>query len=115
VIFNNDFKLTLIKSLHTLVWLVMTAATVWIFRSILRQQFDVRFKIALGLISVEVLVLLVNRFTCPLTPLARSYSDSQAPNFDIYLPAFLARHNKTIFSGLFALMILLHFWMRSQA
>jgi hypothetical protein len=36
-----------------------------------------------------------------LTDLAASFTDNRPDNFDIYLPMWLARHNKTIFGSLF--------------
>jgi len=54
-----------------------------------------------------VLVLVVNRMTCPLTDVASRYTDDRRANFDIYLPEWLARHNKTIFGSLYVAAILL--------
>jgi len=47
---------------------------------------------------------------CPLTVVAIKYSDSAKPNFDIYLPGWLAKYNKLIYTTLFiiALIILLY-------
>jgi hypothetical protein len=39
---------------------------------------------------------------CPLTAVAARYTAERRPNFDIYLPAWLARHNILIFSTLYA-------------
>jgi hypothetical protein len=36
-----------------------------------------------------------------LTDLASGYTKERADNFDIYLPLWLARHNKTIFGTMF--------------
>ena len=52
---------------------------------------------------MEVAILLVNRMRCPLTGVAARYTDDRADNFDIFLPEWLARHNKLIFGTLFAL------------
>ena len=46
------------------------------------------------MVIVEGLVLLVFGGRCPLTILARTYSDSDRDNFDIFLPNWLARYNK---------------------
>jgi hypothetical protein len=54
-----------------------------------------------GLVLVECAVLAVNRGLCPLTDLAGRYTDERTDNFDIYLPLWLARRNKTIFGTLF--------------
>ena len=56
-----------------------------------------------GIVFVEIIILLVNRWRCPLTAVAARYTSDRRPNFDIYLPAWLARHNKGIFGTLFGL------------
>jgi hypothetical protein len=38
-----------------------------------------------------------------LTGIAARYTDDRRANFDIYLPEWLARHNKTIFGALYLL------------
>lgn len=45
---------------------------------------------------MEGITLLIFKFFCPLTILAQKYSNSTKDNFDIYLPNWLARHNKKI-------------------
>jgi hypothetical protein len=37
-----------------------------------------------------------------LTDVAARYTDARQDNFDIYLPLWLARHNKSIFGTLYA-------------
>jgi hypothetical protein len=63
--------------------------------------------IGYGLIGAEVLTLLVFKFYCPLTVWARRYSDSQAANFDIFLPEWLAKYNKQIYSAIMVVVIAL--------
>ena len=53
------------------------------------------------LILVECGVLALNRGRCPLTNWARRFTDERRDNFDIFLPEWLARHNKAIFGTLF--------------
>lgn len=57
--------------------------------------------IAIALVIGEGVVLLIFKMFCPLTLLARKYSDSNRDNFDIYIPNWLARHNKLIFTTIF--------------
>jgi hypothetical protein len=57
--------------------------------------------IGIGLIIGEGMILLIFKMSCPLTVLARNYSDSQKDNFDIFLPNWLAKHNKLIFTSIF--------------
>mgnify|MGYP001340873757 CR=1 FL=1 len=58
-----------------------------------------------GIVFVEVAVLVINRWTCPLTKLAGRFTAERHDNFDIYLPLWLARHNKLIFGVLFCVGI----------
>ena len=48
-----------------------------------------------------------------LTPIAARYTDARHDNFDIYLPAWLARHNKTIFGALYGggILFTLALWL----
>jgi hypothetical protein len=39
----------------------------------------------------------------PLTAIAERYTDDRRANFDIWLPEWLARHNKSIFGTMFVL------------
>lgn len=61
--------------------------------------------IGIALILLEGIVLLIFRKMCPLTILARKYSDSTKNNFDIYLPDWLAKHNKMIYTTLFIIIL----------
>jgi len=46
-------------------------------------------------------VLLLNGGRCPLTPVAARYTTDRRANFDIFLPEWLARHNKALFGSLY--------------
>ena len=58
-----------------------------------------------AIVFVEIAILVVNGWRCPLTSLASRYTQERHDNFDIYLPLWLARHNKLIFGVLFCLGI----------
>lgn len=70
-----------------------------------------------AMVLVEVLVLLLNRMRCPLTAVAARYTDDREPNFDIYLPRWVARNNKLIFGALYAagLALTAVLWVSSRA
>ena len=76
-----------------------------------------RFRLAAffaGLVLLECLVLVLNGWRCPITDLAARYAPETSDNFDIYLPNWLARHNKTIFGVLFVaggLFALAQWWL----
>ena len=51
-----------------------------------------------------------------LTGMAARYTEQRAANFDIYLPLWLARYNKTVFGALFVaggLFVLAGWWTSS--
>lgn len=52
-------------------------------------------------VLVEVIILFINGMRCPLTAVAARYTDDRRDNFDIYLPLWLARYNKSIFGSLY--------------
>lgn len=99
--------LTRIKLLHTLIWAIMAVAILYIFYSGLTGSVTTFTWIAVLLALGECGVILLNKWTCPLTPLAAKHTDSREPNFDIFLPRWLAQYNKEIFGTILALGILL--------
>lgn len=103
-------KLRQIKLLHTIIWAVMAAAILYLIYSGWSGRISTLTYLALGLIGMEVVVLLANKMVCPMTPMAREFSDSQKPNFDIYLPEWLAKYNKEIFGTLLGLGVALLIW-----
>lgn len=93
-------RLAKIKLLHSVVWLFMATCILLIPWTALQRQFHVSAMLC-GVILAECAVLFLNGGKCPLTAVAARYTDDRADNFDIYLPLWLARHNKTIFGTLF--------------
>ncbi len=107
--------LTAIKVLHTVVWALLAGAIVAL--PFLAVQGAFRWAAILSVvILIEMVVLLANGWRCPMTDLAAKYTDDRSPNFDIYMPNWLARHNKTIFGSLFLVneAIFLLIWLRSR-
>lgn len=99
-----------IKLLHTLIWVVLASATLYVFYSGVFNHITIFTWIAVGMIVAEGVVLLIFRWACPLTGIARKYSDSTKDNFDIYLPNWLARYNKEIFTSIFVIGLVLVLW-----
>ena len=96
------FVLVGIKLLHTAIWLFFAGCIVAIPFAGARRQFRL-VAVLTGLVLFECAVLSMNRGRCPMTDLAGRYTEDRTDNFDIYLPLWLARHNKTIFGTLFAI------------
>ena len=70
-----------------------------------------------AIVLVEVIVLLLNRWRCPLSAVAKRYTADRHANFDIYLPGWLARHNKSIFGALYLVGVAytLAHWVRAAS
>ncbi len=98
---QDQTKLLLIKSIHTLIWIFFAALIFYIFYSGLTGDINFMTWIAVGFVILEGLVLLIFNMFCPLTLVARKFSDSDKDNFDIFLPDWIARNNKLIFSIIF--------------
>lgn len=94
-------KLTLIKAVHTFIWAFMVTVIFYVVYCGIFDAVNLYTWIAAGIIVLEGWVLLMFKMSCPLTVLARKYSSSTNHNFDIYLPEWLAKYNKQIFTTVF--------------
>ena len=103
---NPEKKLLAIKLVHTLIWVFFVAVIFYVLYSGMTNQVNLYPWIGIALILGEGLTLLIFRMFCPLTLIARRYSDSEKENFDIFLPNWLAKHNKLIFTSIFILAVL---------
>ena len=106
--------LNAIKVAHTIVWAFFVACIVAIPLAAWRGEHRAAAWLA-AIVAVEVVVLVLNRWRCPLTTLASRYTEDRRDNFDIYLPMWLARHNKLVFGALYVagLAFALAVWMRA--
>ena len=100
-------QLIWIKIVHTIIWLFFNAIIFYLLYAVIVNKIDKWVWIGLGFFMLEGVVLLAFRNMCPLTILARHYSDSSKVNFDIYLPEWLARYNKQIYTGILIIIILI--------
>lgn len=98
---NQTNKLLSIKLIHTLIWVFFVVVIFYVLYSGISNNVNTYTWICIGLIFLEGIVLLVFKMFCPLTLIARNYSDSEKDNFDIFLPNWLAKYNKLIFTTIF--------------
>ena len=99
-------KLTAIKTIHTIIWLFFNVVLFYMAYAVIVNKIDKYVWIGIALILGEGIVLLIFNKMCPLTIMARKYSDSNKNNFDIYLPNWLAKYNKLIYTTFFILIII---------
>lgn len=91
-----------IKLIHTLIWAFFAGCIVAIPFFASSGNLLISW-VLVAVVTLEVLVIAVNRGRCPLTAMAARYTNDRTDNFDIYLPAWLAKHNKIIFGSLYVL------------
>ena len=110
---NGETKLLAIKVLHTVIWAILALFIVALPITAILHRFGWGAVITL-VVLLECAVLACNRGRCPLTDFAAQCTTERAENFDIFLPAWLARHNKTIFGLLFVAseLFVLLLWIR---
>ena len=96
----NPTKLALIRTVHTIIYLVMACSVVLIFVSGIVRYRGVWLTASLVLISIEAVVFLGNRMRCPLTALAQRYGATKGYAFDTFLPERATRHTFRFFGGL---------------
>lgn len=97
----------LIKIIHSLIWLIMVWAIFYILYAGLTNQINNYLWIALGLMVIEGITLIINKGSCPLTIVAKKSKPDYQNGDDIFLPQWLAIHNKLIFGSILGLAILI--------
>jgi hypothetical protein len=103
-------RLTLIRVAHTFIWVFFNVVIFYMLYAAITGRLDKWLWIGYGLIVLEGVTLALFKFYCPLTVMARKYSDSTEPNFDIYLPKWLARYNKQIYTSIMAVIVAITLW-----
>ena len=102
---TESSKLILIKLIHTVIWTFFNVVSFYLFYAVIAGKIDKWIWIGLGLFLLEGLVLLAFKMKCPLTVVARRYSNSTKENFDIYLPNWVAKYNKLIYTSILLIVI----------
>ena len=93
-------SLTTVKLIHTAIWAILATCIVAI-PFLAWAELYVHVVLLTGIVVLEILVLAINGWRCPLTNIAERFTDDRTDNFDIYLPLWLARNNKLVFGMLF--------------
>ncbi|MBW2936580.1 hypothetical protein KXJ69_00590 [Aureisphaera sp. CAU 1614] len=104
---NKANKLLTIKLFHTIIWIFFVLVIGYVLYSGITNTITTYTWLGIALILGEGLVLVIFKMFCPLTLMARKYSNSSKENFDIFLPNWLAKHNKLIFTSIFIVGLVL--------
>lgn len=102
---KTNTSLLAVKIFHTIAWAFFAGCILAIpFYAWLGDI--TKAALLCAVVFIEVLILIVNSWSCPLTHVAARYTEDRQANFDIYLPLWLARYNKEIFGSLYIAGIL---------
>jgi hypothetical protein len=101
--------LMLVRVVHTVVWAFLVSCILAVPLTAIAGNLGFA-AVFTAVVLLECVVLAVNHYRCPLTDVAARYTDDRAPNFDIYLPVWLAKHNKQVFGTLFVTGLLVLLW-----
>jgi hypothetical protein len=71
------------------------------------NKLDLWLWIGYGFVSLEGIILLTFKFVCPLTLIARKYSNSTMDNFAIYLPDWLSKYTFLIYTTIVAIVLII--------
>lgn len=100
-------KLLCIKILHTIIWLFYIFIIGYILYASISDIINIYLFISIGFVVLEGIILLIFRWKCPLTVIGYKYSHNHEVGFDIFLPKWLAKNNKLIFTTIFAIGVLI--------
>jgi hypothetical protein len=100
---DSKTKLTLIKVIHTAIWIFFNGVIFYMLYAAIANKLDLWLWMGYGFVFLEGLILLAFKNHCPLNLLARKYTNSPKDNFDIYLPRWLAKYTKLIYTTLFSI------------
>lgn len=104
---NKFINITSIKIIHSVIWLIMASAVLYILYCGITGNLGILLYITIGIIFFETIVLLINRWACPLTIIAKKIKPDWKDGDDIFLPKWIAINNKMIFGTLFIVGIVL--------
>lgn len=102
-----DKRLFYIKLIHTLIWFFYIFIIFYILYAGIYNKINFYLWVAVVLVIIEGIILIIFKWKCPITILGYKYDDNQEIGFDIFLPKWLAKNNKMIFSIIFIIGILI--------
>ena len=95
---KEPIQLIMIKATHTIIWCIMCIAIFYTIYAGIMNKIDIYLWISVGLIIGEITALALNNWVCPLTSMAKKYLEEWDLGDDIYLPRWIARYNREIFT-----------------
>ena len=96
-----------IKVLHTIIWAFFVSIIFYILYSGIFDRITIFTWVSIVLVLVEGIILYLNKWNCPLTIMGKKYTKHTHIGFDIYLPQFIAKYNKIIFTVLYLIGVII--------
>jgi hypothetical protein len=103
-------KLLIIKTAHTAIWCVLVAAILYVLYAGMFNNVNTLTWICIGSVFIEGIVLFIYKGKCPFTVAGHKYAENPRVGFDIFLPEWLAKYNKLIFTSIFIIGLILVVW-----
>ena len=100
-------KLKTIKIAHTFIWAVFVLIILFILYSGIFNRINIITWVAITIVFIEGIVLIIHKWQCPFTIWGRNYSENAEVGFDIYLPKWIAKNNKAIFTPIYFIGVLI--------
>jgi hypothetical protein len=97
----SPVKLAVVRILHTIIYLIMASATLYVFYCGLAGSRNRLLAVAVTLVAFEGLVFLGNGMRCPLTDLAQKYGDPTGHVGDTFFPEGCTRYTFRAFGSLY--------------
>jgi len=88
---DNPRIIVVVRSIHTLVALVMIASMAVVYYSAISKTYNVLLYLASGALLIEGIAITLNKGDCPLSYLQRKYGDDKT-FFELFLPRNIAKH-----------------------
>ena len=104
---DSNTKLIFIKVIHTLIWIFFNFVIFYMLYAAIANKIDIWLWIGYGLIMLEGIALLTFKLQCPLTLMARKYSNSTEDNFAIYLPNWLSKYTMLIYTSILTIIFII--------
>ena len=107
--------LTLIKTVHTIIYATMVTAVFYTLYSGITGQLTLWTAVSVGVVALECVVFVANGFHCPLTQWARKYGAPKGYVGETFLPERLSNILLRTFAVLFVVGLVLVLIRLAQA
>lgn len=104
---SSKTKLIFIKTIHTLIYIVMVWAVFYLLYAAITKSYTLAFYVALSLLVLEAIIFTASGLKCPLTSLAKKYGDTKGYVGDLFIPEKYAKYTFRVFGSLFGLALLI--------